>query len=133
MVKRLEKFQAFDGTIFNDETTAEEYESGLYNQWLKLRGIAGFTAVIDTGDGDFGVDVREHVLQDLIRYEFSKGLFHVTHARVAFGPPEAEAGPEAAVEDRNVPATPTQEKANQPRILEPTPAKEAPKFEVGKH
>ena len=120
MVKRLEKFQAFDGTIFNDETTAEEYESGLYNQWLKLRGIAGFAAVIDTGDGDFGMDVRERVLQDLIRYEFSEGLHHVPNARVALDPAETSA------------ETSAEEKTNQPRILEPTP-REEPKFEVGKH
>lgn len=128
MVKRLEKFEAFDGTVFNDETTAEQYETGLYNQWLAQRNMTAFAKTPDTGDGDFGVDVREHVLQDLIRYEFDLGLFHVAHARVVLGPQEAA----TQVEDRNVPATPTEEKTNQPRILEPTP-REEPKFEVGKH
>jgi len=130
MVKRLEKFETFDGTIFNDETTAEEYETGLYHQWLELRDMADFAGVIDTGNGDFGIDVREHVLQDLIRYEFNRGLFHVSHARVVLGPQEpAVEGPAEAPTTSTVPV---EEKANQPRILE-TSVEEEPKFEVGKY
>ena len=126
MVKRLERFQAFDGTIFNTQTMAEQYEAGLYRQWLELRGITDFAAVVDTGNGDFGMDVRGHVLYDLIRYEFNNNLFHVSAARVVLGPHES-------VEVQDVAANPVEEKANQPRILEPTVEEDVPKFEVGKY
>ena len=84
---------------------AEQYEAGLYRQWLELRGITEFAAVVDTGDGDFGMDVRGRVLYDLIRYEFNNNLFHVSAARVVLGPHES-------VEVQDVAANPVEEKAN---------------------